>query len=172
MYMYYVYMTLSIYTRVFRCLHTYGDTRGPDPRGRFLKWVEVKLCVQSQSGLSRVVQLLKHLTLTSMPVVVEAEGRRFKSRGLLVFLGIFLIRNSPAGHHQLRQKILWRMEVCISGKRSYTWWNYVHIRGKRSYGGWNYVLEAKDLMEDGTMYYGKRSYGGWNNVLCINKSHL
>jgi hypothetical protein len=33
-------------------------------------------------------------------VAVEAEGRRFKSRGPLVFL-IFLPRNAPAGNHQL-----------------------------------------------------------------------
>jgi hypothetical protein len=32
---------------------------------------------------------------------VEAEGRRFKSRGPLVFLRIFLYRNAPAGNHQL-----------------------------------------------------------------------
>jgi hypothetical protein len=34
-------------------------------------------------------------------VAVEAEGRRFKSRGPLVFLRIFLLRNAPAGNHQL-----------------------------------------------------------------------
>jgi hypothetical protein len=34
-------------------------------------------------------------------VVVEAEGRRFKSHGPLVFLKIFLFRNAPAGNHQL-----------------------------------------------------------------------
>jgi hypothetical protein len=36
-----------------------------------------------------------------MQVAVEAEGCRFKSRGPLVFLRIFLLRNSPAGNHQL-----------------------------------------------------------------------
>jgi hypothetical protein len=34
-------------------------------------------------------------------VAVEAEGCRFKSRGPLVFLGIFLLRNAQAGNHQL-----------------------------------------------------------------------
>jgi hypothetical protein len=34
-------------------------------------------------------------------VAVETEGRRFKSRGPLVFLRIFLLRNAPAGNHQL-----------------------------------------------------------------------
>jgi hypothetical protein len=34
-------------------------------------------------------------------VAVEAEGRRFKSRGHLVFLRIFLLRNAPAGNLQL-----------------------------------------------------------------------
>jgi hypothetical protein len=34
-------------------------------------------------------------------VAVEAEGCRFKARGPLVFLRIFLLRNSPAGNHQL-----------------------------------------------------------------------
>jgi hypothetical protein len=33
-------------------------------------------------------------------VAVEAEGRRFKSRGPLFFLRIFLLRNAPAGNHQ------------------------------------------------------------------------
>jgi hypothetical protein len=32
---------------------------------------------------------------------VEAEGRRFKSRGPLVLLRAFLLRNAPAGNHQL-----------------------------------------------------------------------
>jgi hypothetical protein len=36
-----------------------------------------------------------------LQVAVEAEGRRFKSRGPLVFLRIFLLRNAPAGNHQL-----------------------------------------------------------------------
>jgi hypothetical protein len=34
-------------------------------------------------------------------VAFEAEGHRFKSRGPLVFLRIFLLRNAPAGNHQL-----------------------------------------------------------------------
>jgi hypothetical protein len=34
-------------------------------------------------------------------VAVEAEGRRFKSRGPMVFLRIFLLRNASAGNHQL-----------------------------------------------------------------------
>jgi hypothetical protein len=34
-------------------------------------------------------------------VAIEAEGRRFKSHGPLVFLRIFLFRNAPAGNHQL-----------------------------------------------------------------------
>jgi hypothetical protein len=34
-------------------------------------------------------------------VAVEAEGRRFESRGPWVLLRIFLLRNAPAGNHQL-----------------------------------------------------------------------
>jgi hypothetical protein len=34
-------------------------------------------------------------------VAVEAEGRRFKSRGPLFFLRIFLLRNATAGNQQL-----------------------------------------------------------------------
>jgi hypothetical protein len=39
--------------------------------------------------------------LDILQVTVEAEGRRFKSRGPLVFLRTFLLRNAPAGNHQL-----------------------------------------------------------------------
>jgi hypothetical protein len=34
-------------------------------------------------------------------VAVEAESRKFESRGPLVFLRIFLLRNAPAGNHKL-----------------------------------------------------------------------
>jgi hypothetical protein len=34
-------------------------------------------------------------------VCVASEGRKFKSRGPMVFLSVFLLRNAPAGNRQL-----------------------------------------------------------------------
>jgi hypothetical protein len=39
-------------------------------------------------------------------VAVEAQGRRFKSRGLLVFLRICLLRNAPAGNHVVSEDLI------------------------------------------------------------------
>jgi hypothetical protein len=39
-------------------------------------------------------------------VAVEAEGRRFKSRGPLIFLRIILLTNAPAGNHKLEAEDL------------------------------------------------------------------
>jgi hypothetical protein len=41
------------------------------------------------------------VSLASLQAAVEAEGRRFKSRVHLVFLRPFLLKNYPAGNHQL-----------------------------------------------------------------------
>jgi hypothetical protein len=41
------------------------------------------------------------LIQVSVPISMGGTVRRFKSRGPLVFLRIFLLRNAPAGNHQL-----------------------------------------------------------------------